>query len=103
MPTYVARSTLTLYEAFFFKTPVLYSDGILDKELDQFVTTFNLNNPNDLAQKLEDLININNNFNEKINNAYLYFQQNLKNETREKILLDIIKNYKYIQKRWKDS
>ena len=103
MPTYVARSTLTLYEAFFFKTPVLYSDGILDKDLEQFVTTFDLNDPNDLSQKLEDLISANNNFNEKINNAYLYFQQNLKNEVREKILLDIIKNYEYIQKRWKDS
>jgi len=101
MPTYVARSTLTLYEAFFFKTPVLYSEGILDKELEQFVTTFNLNNPNDLAQKLENLTN--NNFDEKINSAYLYFQQNLKNETREKIFLDIIKNYEYLQKRWKDS
>ena len=103
MPTYVARSTLTLYEAFFFKTPVLYSDGILDKDLEQFVTTFDLNDPNDLSQKLEDLISTNNNFNEKINNAYLYFEQNLKNDVREKILLDIIKNYEYIQKRWKDS
>ena len=54
-------------------------------------------------QKLEDLISTNNNFNEKINNAYLYFEQNLKNDVREKILLDIIKNYEYIQKRWKDS
>ena len=88
---------------FFFKTPVLYSEDILDKNLEQFVTTFDLNDPNDLSQKLEDLISTNNNFNEKINNAYLYFEQNLKNDVREKILLDIIKNYEYIQKRWKDS
>ena len=35
MPTYVARSTLPLYEAFFFQVPVFYSKNVLDK-LDKY-------------------------------------------------------------------
>ena len=56
MPTYVARSTLPLYEAFYFKVPVFYSKGILDKSLEKFVVTFDLNDFASLATKLCKLV-----------------------------------------------
>ena len=34
MPTYVARSTLPLYEAFYFKVPVFYSKNVFSTYID---------------------------------------------------------------------
>ena len=55
MPTYVARSTLPLYESFFFRKPVFYSKDILDDEIYKYVVSFDLNDPNDLINKLKDI------------------------------------------------
>lgn len=52
MPTLIGNSCLPLYEAFNFEIPVFYTEGLLDYELRKFVTEFDINNPNDLANKL---------------------------------------------------
>ena len=45
MPTFVARSTLPLYEAFYFKKNIFYSKGILDESLEELVCPFDLKIP----------------------------------------------------------
>lgn len=52
IPTVVATSTLILYEGLFFQKKIFYTSGILDTNLESFVTTFSLKDPNDLAKKI---------------------------------------------------
>ena len=100
MPTYVARSTLPLYEGFFFKITVFYSEGVLDKKLEEFIIKFDLTDPLDLANKL---INYNDLIKKHISNiekAYEYFMFNCNDLVKENILRNIISEYKYLSQRW---
>ncbi len=101
MPTYVARSTLPLYESFYFKLPVFYSKGILDEELEKFVETFDLNDPQTLAKKLENLIKKDHNFSEKIEKGFEFYNKfctaNYFLNNYEKIIAE----FKYLKSIWK--
>lgn len=102
MPTYVARSTLPLYEAFYFKKIVLYSKDILDEELEKLVTTIDLNNPEDLSNKIVDLSKSDNFANKKVLDAFNHYLENC----NESIFLNnyktILDEYRYQVERWKN-
>lgn len=100
MPTFVARSTLPLYEAFYFEKPVFYSKGVLDPEIEKFVNTIDLQEPNDLAYKLENFNNNVTEINNKVKNAKNFYNNNLKLDVKSKILQSALSNYNYISKRW---
>ena len=103
MPSYVARSTLPMYEAFYFKIPVFYSKGVLDEELEKLVTTIDLNKPEDLTNKVRALISGELDLNDKIKKAFDYYGINCS----ENLFLDnykkIINDYTYLSKRWKNN
>ncbi len=102
MPTYVARSTLPLYEAFYFKVPVFYSKGILDKSLEKFVVTFDLNDFASLATKLKEFVNNEINLSENINNANKYFLENCNKEKLSENYTKILNEYKFLKSIWKN-
>ena len=56
MPTTGGPTNLPIYEAFYFKKPIFYSDNLLAKndQLNDLIIPINLDDPNDLAQKLEN-------------------------------------------------
>ncbi len=101
MPTYVARSTLPLYESFYFKKPVFYSKNILDEELEKYVETFDLKNPKTLTEKLENLIKNKNNLSNKIYEAYNYYNKNCTDENFLNNYGKIINEFKYLKSMWK--
>ena len=100
MPTYVARSTLPLYEAFFFQVPVFYSKNVLDKDLEEYVEVFDLNNPQNLADKLDDLMNNKLIFGDKIKKAMDYFDSNCNDEKFINNFKNILGEYEYLKSRW---
>ena len=100
MPTYVARSTLPLYEAFYFKIPVIYSKDILDKKLEEFVITVDLNNPKDLSDKLMKFDSLNNETNSKKLNAHSYFMKYCTDEKKLEIIKNTLDEFYYTSKRW---
>jgi len=100
MPTYVARSTLPLYESFFFKVPVFYSSGILDEDLEEFIIKFDLSDPLDLSNKLIDYKNLIKNHNHKIEKAHEYFMSRCNDTVKKEILTNVITEYKYLSQRW---
>ncbi len=102
MPTYVARSTLPLYEAFYFKVPVFYSKNVLDDKIDEFVELFDLNNPQDLADKLEAFVNNKMDFKGKIEKAHQYFQSNCNDDNFINNIKSILNEYIYLKSRWEE-
>ena len=102
MPTYVARSTLPLYEAFYFKIPVFYSENILDKSLEKFVVTFDLNNFDSLAIKLKQFIGKEIDLSEKIKNGNKYFLENCNKEKLSKNYTKVLNEYKFFKIIWKN-
>ena len=82
MPTYVARSTLPLYEAFYLKIPVFYSKNILDEKLEELVFSFDLNKPEELSDYLFNYNNLE--LNNKIQLASNYFEKNCNNDLKKK-------------------
>jgi glycosyltransferase involved in cell wall biosynthesis len=54
MPTYVGRSSLPLLESFYFKKNIFYSQNVLDEMFKKYVIQCDLNNPEDLANKIID-------------------------------------------------
>ena len=100
MPTYVARSTLPLYESFYFRKPVFYSNDILDDKLYQFVIGFDSTNPNDLLNKLKSIENGEIDLEKKVNLAYQYYKEVCSEEYFVKNYQKIINEYDYLRKRW---
>ena len=85
MPSLIGYSSLPLYEAFYYKKPVFYTLGLLDDSLKEFVTEINIENPENLAEEINNLENNIEKINKKKLNAYEYFIKNLSDEK--------IKNY----------
>jgi|LakMenEpi03Aug12_release.lakeMendotaPanAssembly.Ray.scaffolds.fasta_scaffold12864_2 glycosyltransferase involved in cell wall biosynthesis len=102
IPTYVARSTLPLYESFYFKKTIFYSKEVLDKKLEDLIIPVDLKNPKDLAEKLEYFIhNKNNETNSKrIINARNYFNLYCNEKNISDKIYKIFEEYKYLRKRW---
>ena len=100
MPTYVARSTLPLYEAFYFKIPIIYSKDILDKELEEFVLTIDLNNPKDLSEKIMNFESLKNEISNKKQNAHNYFLKYCTDEKKREIIENTLSEFNYTSRRW---
>ena len=101
VPTYVARSTLLLYEGFYFKVPIFYSGDVLDKKLEKFVTTFDLNNYESLATKLDNSVKDELNIKNKVNAAHDYYLKNCNDEKLMENYQEILSEYKFQQSIWK--
>lgn len=101
MPTYVARSTLPLFESFFFKIPVFYSKGVLDENIEKFVETFNLQEPESLVEKLSGFLSGKISFKEKIKSANEFYNNNCTSANFEKNYTKIINEYKYFSSIWR--
>ena len=102
MPTYVARSSLPLYESFYFQVPIFYSKSILDPELEKYVTVFDLNNIIDLSQKLVDFLKNKDFFQKKTLIAKEYYINNLSDKIISNSYIKILNDYEYLSKRWKN-
>jgi len=100
MPTYVARSTLPLYESFFLKKPVFYSNDILDEKLYDYVIGFDLNNPKDLVKKLENIESGKIDLNSLTNLAFDYFNNMCNEELFVNNYKRILTEYDYLRNRW---
>jgi glycosyltransferase involved in cell wall biosynthesis len=101
MPTYVARSTLPLYEAFYFKKPIFYSKNILDEDLEKLIIPVDLYNPEDLSNKILELKSDINFGKEKILKASRYYNDNCHEEIFLKNYQNIFNEYEYLSERWK--
>ena len=102
MPTYVARSTLPLYESFYFNKNIFYAKDVLDSKLEELVIPIDLNDPKDLSIKLENFINEPGNsvYIKKIMLSKEYFEKNCHEQVISKKLNKIILEYSYLRKRW---
>ena len=80
MPSLIGYSSLPLYEAFYYKKPVFYTAGLLDKSLKEFVTEIDIENPENLAEEINNIENNIEKINRKKINAYEYFIKNLSDE-----------------------
>jgi glycosyltransferase involved in cell wall biosynthesis len=102
MPTYVARSTLPLYESFFFQKPVFYSNDILDKNLYQFVIGFDSHEPSDLINKLKSIENGKIDLHKITKSAFEYYKSTCSDEVFINNYKKMIVEYEYLRKRWEN-
>ena len=94
MPSLIGYSSLPLYEAFYYKKPVFYTAGLLDKSLKEFVTEIDIENPENLAQEINNIENNIDKINEKKKNAYHYFIKNLSDEKIKTYYTDLFMKIK---------
>ena len=102
MPTYVARSTLPLYESFYFNKNIFYAKDVLDPKLEELVIPIDLNDPKDLSKKLENFMSKTDNsmYENKIKLSKEYLEKNCHEQVISKKLNKIILEYGYLRKRW---
>ena len=77
MPTFVGHSTLPLYEAFYFKLPVLFSKDLLDENLKKCVYEIDIFNPEDFTTQLDNLLNDKQKRDTKIKYGEEFYKNNL--------------------------
>lgn len=101
MTSLVGRSSLPLREAFYFKLPVFYSGGILDKEYAIFVNELKLDNI-DYLKKYLSKENHSIDF-QKIINAKEFYHHTCGDEIIINNYKSIIKDYKFNLEFWKED
>ena len=99
MPTYVARSTLPLLEAFYFNLPVFYSKAILDDEYAKFVNEFDLNDEDDLFLQLKEFLDGESKYKSKTSAGRNFYDDLSKKGHLE--LKKIFDEYKFLSSKWK--
>ena len=95
IPTLVAPVTLPLYEAFFFKKPVIYNKHVLSNELKSKVIGLDVTDIDDFRKKIK-LLNNFNNIKKMIKSNHEYFFQEFKSKKiinkLQKIFLESMKD-----------
>ena len=87
----------------YFKIPVIYSKGILDKKLEEFVLAVDLNNPKDLSEKIMKFDSFNNEINNKRHNAHNYFMMHCTDKKKREIIENALNEFNYTSKRWLEN
>lgn len=102
MPTYVARSSLPLYEAFYFEKNIFYSKDILDKKLEYLTIPVDLENPDDLAYKMSEYIKNSDKHEYKsmILKAKDYYLENCNEKIISQKIFNIFSEYKKLSEKW---
>ena len=102
VPTYVARSTLLLYEAFYFKKVIFYSKDVLDPELEKMVVPCDLNNTSELSSYLENFILGKNSVENqnRIEKAKKFYDKTCDEKNISNKINKIFNQYKNLSKRW---
>lgn len=95
MPTLVGNASLPLYESFYYKTSVFYTKGLLDNDIINLVTEFDIDEVNDLANILKDKHKIQLELDEKKELAYNYYNSNYREEHLVEKYEKLIKKIKY--------
>lgn len=95
MPTYVGRSSLPLLESLYFNKKIFYTKDILDDDLKKYVTEVDLNEPEDLAEKLKSFYESPDEINTKQIYESICSEENLLINYKK-----IIDEFEYIRKRW---
>ena len=101
MTSLVGRSSLPLREAFYFKLPVFYSGGILDKTYANFVNELKLDDIDCLGRYLSKE-NYSIDF-KKINDAKEFYHLTCNDEVLTNNYKSIIKDYKFNLEFWKEA
>jgi glycosyltransferase involved in cell wall biosynthesis len=100
IPTYVARTTLPLIEALYFKLPIFYSKDILDESYKDYINEFDLNNSQDLCNQLKKFINNDESFYLKAKKGREFYETISSNEKNKNIILKIFQDYSYLKSKW---
>ena len=99
MPTTGGPSNLSLYESFYFKKVIFYSQHLLkNTELSRNIIKIDINNPADLFKKL---LKLNSSDIENITSeAFNYYLSNCNFEKLKKNYLSIMENYHKTRSKW---
>ena len=100
MPTFVGHSTLPLYEAFYFKLPVFFTEGLLDDKLRDLVYEIDIYKPDNFINVLNKFENDISEKNQKITKAKNFYEKNCEKFKLFQNLSKIFEEFKYLSKRW---
>ena len=94
MPTLVGYSSLPLYESFYFEKPVFYSKDLLDESLKKFVNEIDLDNPESLAEQINDFNNNADKIYQKVVLAKKFYLENLLDKHIQSKYLNLLNKIK---------
>ena len=101
MPTYGGPTNLPLYESFFFKIPIFYSQSLIkDTEINSHLIEIDLDNPNDFCKKIS-ILNDTKKIENITNSAETYFNKACDESVFKDNYKKILDEFKYLQSRWK--
>lgn len=98
--TYLGRLSLPLLEAFYFKKVIFYSKGVLDSKIEKKIHSFDLNNKEDLTNKLIDFINNKENFEKDLDDNQNFYNQNCSNISFESTYKKIFEEFEFYKNKW---
>ena len=102
MPTYVGHSVIPMYEAFYFKKNIFFTENLADENLVQFLTEIDINDFSSVRTKYLSILNNLEDNQNKLQNARLYYNDTLNEKNMAESFIKIFEEYRYIKERWKD-
>ena len=101
MPSYVGHTVIPMYESFYFKKNIFYTENLADIKLREFLTEINIQDPNSVIKEYFKIIENPKENNIKLEKARKYYDLEINSKNMAENYKEIFNEYKYIQERWK--
>ena len=100
MPTTGGPTNLPLYESFYFKKMIFYSEHLVhEKELSKNLITINIDEPDEFYKKITNLKD--DEINQITENAFKFYKSRCSFENFKTTYLSIIEDFLDYKKKWK--
>ncbi len=101
MPSYVGHTVIPMYECFYFKKNIFYTENLADKKLKEHITEIDIGDPDSVRKEYLKIISNPKENNIKLENARKYYDLVINNKIMGENYKKIFDEYMYIQERWK--
>ena len=102
MPTLVGHSTIPMYEAFFFKKNILYTQNLADEKLKKFISEIDISDVKSFYKKYQQIKKDKNNL-INLDNANLYYLNNCSESEIVKNFEEVFEEFKFLKQIWSDQ
>ena len=99
MPTLVGHSTIPMYEAFYFKKNIFYSEGLADNSLINYILEIDLKDTKSFLKKYQETINNKNNL-ANLENTKNFYIKNFDEITIANNFDNVFKDFEMLNKTW---
>jgi len=101
MPSFVGHTTIPMYESFYFKKNIFYTEGLSDNSVKNYLTEIDLKKPESFINQYMKILGNKEENNKKLNDGNQFLKSLNIDETIANNFIETFKEYNFFKNSWK--